>query len=77
MVEQKAQIWERMWVTVEAESLEEAIKKCSNCEYYSIDESEVLYDTIEYMAPTEDNPVTEEIFDTKGTLLFSNNIRNG
>lgn len=75
VVDQKSTIWERLYVTVEAESLKEAISKCRDGSY-DISDSEVLYDSMEYLSPTESDPVTEEIFDEDNLNdpIFTNDI---
>ena len=61
IIDRKATVWDRSYVTVEANSLEEAINKCNNGDVDE-DESELLYDTITYLAPSKENPCTVEIF---------------
>ena len=72
-VEEKNTVWERLYVTVEAESLEEAIAKC-NRGNYDVYDSETLYETMEPLAPTEESPVTLEVYDENNDILFDNNI---
>lgn len=76
VVDQKSTIWERLYVTVEAESLKEAIAKCRDSSY-EVGDSEVLYDSMEFLSPTESDPVTEEIFDEDDLNhpIFTNDIR--
>lgn len=80
-IDQKATVWERLYVRVEAESLEEAVMKCNNCDY-EVDDTEIIYDSMEYMNPSEENPHTFEVYDSNnwGDPLFTNSIyisRNG
>ena len=76
VVDQKLTVWERLYVTVEAESLKEAIAKCRDSSY-EVGDSEVLYDSMEFLSPTESYPVTEEIFDEDDLdhPIFTNDIR--
>lgn len=76
IVDQKQSVWERLYVSVEANSLEEAIIKCSRGDY-EVSDSETLYDSMEDLAPTESDPVTMEIFKEDDTYspIFTNSIR--
>lgn len=74
IVDEKRAVWERLYVTVEAESLTEALTKCIDGEY-CVDNSETLYETMENMAPSESEPVTIEIFDEDDTPLLDNSKR--
>lgn len=75
IVNQKQSVWERLYVSVEANSLEEAAVKCSEGEY-TINDSEILYDCVECLDPTESNPVTLEVFkeDDTSSPIFTNSI---
>lgn len=74
IIDQKATVWERLYVKVEAESLEEAVMKCDNGDY-DVDDSEIIYDSMEYMSPTESDPSTFEVFSSNEKQLFTNSIR--
>lgn len=71
IVDEKKTVWERRYVSIEAESLAEALTKCMEGDY-DVDDSETLYETMEDMAPSESEPVTVEIFDANDTLLLDN-----
>lgn len=75
-IDQKATVWERLYVKVESESLEEAVMKCDNGDY-KIDDAEIIYDSMEYMSPTESDPSTFEVYDSDNLNkpLFTNSIR--
>lgn len=75
VIDEKATIWERNYVTIEAESLKDAIAKIRAGEY-EIDECETLYDSMEYMSPTESEPTTVEVFkeDDLDNPIFTNCI---
>lgn len=72
-VEERIAIWRREYVTVEAETLEEAIQKCIDGGY-DIDDSEDLYETAERMDENEVQDSTFEIFqDDSDSLVYTNN----
>lgn len=71
IVDEKRTVWERLYVSVKAESQAEALAKCMDGDY-DIDDSEILYETMEDIAPSESEPVTVEIFDENDTLLLDN-----
>lgn len=49
-VDEKVTIWMRSYVTIEADSLEEAVEKCKNG-IYDGSLGEPRYDTIKYLTP--------------------------
>lgn len=72
-VEERIAMWRREYVTVEAETLEEAIQKCIDRDY-DIDDSEDLYETAERMDENEVQDSTFEIFqDDSDSLVYTNN----
>lgn len=72
-VEERISMWRREYVTVEAETLEEAIQKCIDGDY-DIDDSEDLYGTAERMDENEVQDSTFEIFqDDSDSLVYTNN----
>lgn len=66
-------VWERKYVSVEAESLEEALEKVDKGDY-ELNDSETLYDTEEYLSPSKEFPTTMEIFlsDDESNPILSN-----
>lgn len=72
-VEERIAMWRREYVTVEAETLEEAIQKCIDGDY-DIDDSEDLYEIAERVDENEVQDSTFEIFqDDSDSLLYTNN----
>lgn len=74
IIDRKVEVWRRENVSIEAESLDEAVNKAINHGYISED-SEYLYDTEEIMYPSQMYPkpsATIEIMDASGKLLKSN-----
>lgn len=73
-VEERIAMWRREYVTVEAETLEEAIQKCIDGDY-DIDDSEDLYETAERMDENEIKDSTFEIFqdDSSDSPVYTNN----
>lgn len=59
-VDEKYALWTRHYVSIEADSLEEALKKCINGDYLE-DYSEDLWETAELLTPEENggNPTLE------------------
>lgn len=68
VVYEKIKIWERSQVTVKAETLEEAIEKCKNDDYNDVYDVDVCYDTREYLEPSNEDPLTMEIYEWPETL---------
>lgn len=61
-IDEKHTLWTRTYVTIEADSLEEAVEKCKNGDYDD-SWSEDLYDTAEVMTPEENGgEATVEIY---------------
>lgn len=73
-VDRKYTIWEREYYTIEAESETEALEKCLKPDT-ECNDSEYMYDTIDYMTPKDnDNYPTLEVFnDDTNERIFSNN----
>ena len=73
-------VWQRMEFTIEAESKEEADKIAA--QYGNTDVSNDYEVTLEYLAeteelvrPSEDHPVTIEVFDCNEFKIADNNIK--
>lgn len=67
IVDEKVSVWRRSRITIEAESMEEAVKDCiQNGTLNAVDfiDSEYLNETEEYIKPDDFyNPVTIEVMD--------------
>lgn len=75
-IDQKYSIWVRTDVTVEANSLEEAVKKCANNDYEA-HYSEDLWDTAQPLTPEENcGYSTLEIY-SKDTSKYDALYTNG
>jgi len=71
-VDRKSTVWEREYYNVEAENIQEATKKILDYDC-DLDDSEILYETLEYMDVDEnDGESTLEIFDDSDKLIYSN-----
>lgn len=72
-IDRKSTIWIRDYVTIEANTLEEAIEKCKNGEYGDYN-TEILYGTEEELTPDDnDGQATVEIYNSKESApLWSN-----
>lgn len=73
IVDEKVRVWNRDYVNVEAETLEEAIQKCisGDCSAY---DSEILYHTAERLSPDEEGEPTFEIYHkNKHSPIYTNN----
>lgn len=68
--DRKNTVWDRCFFTVEAETLEEAIQLVIEDEVFPND-SEIVYDTLEWMLPSKGES-TEEVFDDNDDLVYSN-----
>lgn len=63
IVDSKVTVWFRDYVSIEANSLEEAIEMCKDGDYND-SSTEILYDTVEDISPEEnDGCATLEIYD--------------
>lgn len=62
IVDEKISVWVRSRVSVEAETLEEAIEKCIHSDFLE-SESETLYDTAEAITPNKNLPTYEIYLD--------------
>lgn len=74
IVDRLTEIWKRDKVTIEAESLEEAVKKALKHDYIAED-SEYIYDTGNTMFPEQVFPypnATVEVMDEHGNVLKDN-----
>ena len=74
-IDEKCTLWTRTYVTIEADSLEEAVEKCKNGDYDD-SWSEDLYGTTEVMTPEENGgEATVEIYSEnidKFNALYTN-----
>ncbi len=74
IIDRKVEIWRRDKISIEAESLEEAVSKALSHSYISED-SEYLYET-EYTTDPEQvfpyNSATIEVMDEHGNILKDN-----
>lgn len=61
ILDEKIEIWRRAHITVEADNLDEAIKKCLEGDYYPV-EDEMLYNTEILLDPTIEDGPTREIY---------------
>lgn len=73
IIDEKVSVWKRSYITVEAESLEDAIKECkecgSDCADY-ITNSEYISETEELTPP--DKEATIEVMDRSYNVIGSN-----
>lgn len=75
-IDSKVTVWKRDEVSVEAESLDEAIKLAKDGDYSDIFESEYLYDTEEPLDPIDNSGFTTiEIMDENGNTIWENGNR--
>lgn len=72
IVDEKKTGWRRTYVSVEANSLEEAVEMCKEGTDYldDIEYSEFLYDTETPVEQSEKEPRTIEVMDRNWNLLF-------
>lgn len=70
IVDRKVEIWKRDKVSIEAESIEEAVQKALNYNYIS-ENSEYLYETEYPVDPVYPDP-TIEVMDEHGNILKDN-----
>ena len=75
IVDEKVAVWRRSYITVEAESLEEAIKDClergADAATDTL-ESIYIYETEECIPPSEEDPRTVEVMNRKFEILGDN-----
>lgn len=74
IVDRKVEVWRRDKITIEAESLEEAVNKAMSHDYISED-CEYLYDTECTMGTDQTFPYPEatiEVMDEHGNILKDN-----
>lgn len=75
IVDEKVAVWRRSYITVEAGSLEEAIKDCiesgADAATDTLD-SEYLFETEECLLPTSEDPRTVEVMDRHFKILGDN-----
>lgn len=61
LIDEKIEVWKRTSVDVEADNLEDAIKKCLEDDYVVTD-YETLYETEQLLSPDRNNGATVEIY---------------
>lgn len=71
VLDTKVSIWRRTYCSVDAENLEDAVKKVSEFDYDDIIDSEFLYET-EELLDYDQKPTTEIFDETITTLLYHN-----
>lgn len=75
IVDEKVAVWRRSYITVEAESLEEAVKDClergADAATDTL-ESIYIYETEECIPPSEKDPRTVEVMNRKFEILGDN-----
>lgn len=75
IVDRKVEVWRRDYVSIEAESLEEAVYKAMEHEYLVPDNTEYLYETECTMCPEQvipRNAATVEVMDENFKVLKDN-----
>lgn len=75
IVDEKVAVWRRSYITVEAESLEEAVKDClergADAATDTL-ESDYIFETEECLPPTDEDPFTVEVMDRRFEILGNN-----
>lgn len=72
IVDEKVAVWRRSHITIEANSLEEAVKDCIENgvgNAHEFIDSEYLFETEEPLSPDDNHPVTVEVMDTSYNIL--------
>lgn len=75
IVDEKVAVWRRSYITVEADTLENAVKDCIESGVDAatdILESEYLFETEECLPPSEDDWPTVEVMNRKFEILETN-----
>ena len=77
IVDEKVAVWRRSYITVEAESLEEAVKDCiargADAATDTLD-SHYITETEECINPSYEEPLTVEVMDRHFQILGNNDI---
>lgn len=77
IVDEKVSVWRRSYITVEAESLEEAVKDCleggADAATDTL-ESDYIFETEECLNPSYEEPLTVEVMDRHFQILGNNDI---
>lgn len=76
LIDEKIEVWKRTYVNVEADNIEEAVKKCLDDDYEQTD-TEILYETERLLSPDHNNDVTVEIYsqdNSKYEPIYTNKI---
>lgn len=77
IVDEKVAVWRRSYITVEAESLEEAVKDCiergADAATDTLD-SNYITETEECINPSYEEPLTVEVMDRHFQILGNNDI---
>lgn len=75
IVDEKVAVWRRSYITVEAESLEEAVKDCLERGADAATdtaESGYIFETEECLPPSDKDPRTVEVMNRKFEILRDN-----
>ena len=62
IIDEKVKVWKRLHVNVEAENIEEAVKKCIGNEYEQTNQ-EYLFETETQLNPIDEEGTTKEIYE--------------
>lgn len=77
IVDEKVAVWRRSYITVEANSLKEAVKDCtergSDAALDTLD-SRYIEETEECLNPSDEEPLTVEVMDRHFEILGNNDI---
>ena len=75
IVDEKVAVWRRSYITVEANTLEDAVKDCiergADAATDTL-ESDYIFETEEYLSPTKEDPRTVEVMNRKYEILGDN-----
>ena len=75
IVDEKVAVWRRSYITVEADTLEDAVKDCiergADAATDTL-ESEYIYETEECLPPSEEDRLTVEVMNRKYQILGDN-----
>lgn len=75
IVDEKVAVWRRSYITVEAESLEEAVKDCLERGADAATdtaESDYIFETEKCLSPSDKDPRTVEVMNRKFEILGDN-----
>ena len=75
IVDEKVAVWRRSYITVEADTLEDAVKDCiergADAATDTL-ESDYIFETEECLPPTNEDPRTVEVMNRKYEILGDN-----